>query len=130
MREYLLKVIGAVILYSLGESFLPEGNIKKYSSVVLALLVTLSFLSPFEISTDFKDEIFQTVNTEGEDTFSSEVRGEYEKRIENMILENTGEMAEVETDEDFKITSVYTTESAKEYIINNLGVDKNAVKTR
>lgn len=130
MRGYLLKIIGAVILYSLGESFLPEGNMKKYSCVVLSLLVTLSFLSPLEISTDFKDEIFEAVTPDTEDTFGEEVRVEYEKRIENMILENTGEEADVKTNENFEITSVYTTQPAAEYIINNLGVDKNAVKTR
>lgn len=129
MRAYIVKIIGAVILYCAGEMLLPEGNVKKYACVVLSLMVCLAFISPLEISEDFKDEIFTSSKTQIDDTFGDEVRAEYEKRIENIIYENTGGSAEVETGDNFEITSVTVSdEAAALYAINNLGVERSVIQ--
>ena len=129
MREYILKIIGAVILYSAGEMLLPEGNIKKYACVVMSLLVCLAFISPVGISDDFMGEIFTVTEAEVEDTFEGDVRSEYDKRIENIIYENTGEEAHVRTGENYEIVSVTVqSESAALYVINSLGVERSAIQ--
>ena len=49
--------------------------------------------------------------------------------IENMIYENTGDSAEVETGKNFEITSVTVSgEAAALYAINNLGVERSVVQ--
>ena len=131
MRAYILKIVGAVIMYSAGETLLPDGNIKKYATVALSLLVCLAFISPLEISQDFKNEIFTAAQTEIDDTYESSIRAEYEKRIENMIYERTGGFAEVETGDNYEIISVTVSDDAAAlYVINSLGVERGVVQIR
>lgn len=133
MREYILKTVGAVILYAMGEMLLPEGNIKKYSCVVLSLLVALEFLSPVGISDDFKAEIFENTDVSVTDTFTGDVRAEYERRLEDMIYENTGVNARVITDGEFGIVSVTlpagSGDDAIIYITEKLGVHRSDIQT-
>ena len=129
MRAYIVKIIGAVIMYSAGETLLPEGNIKKYACIVLSLLVCLAFISPLDISEDFRNEIFTVTQSEIEDTYESGVREEYERRIENMIYENTGGRAEVKTGDNYEIVSVIVSnDAAALYVINSLGVERSVVQ--
>ena len=74
MREITLRVMAVLMIAFLGESVLPEGNMKKYTSVLLSAIVCLSMVSAicgnlrFDIP-DFADEIETEIN----DTFREDV---------------------------------------------------------
>ena len=104
MIEFLSKWIEgiaiAVIIASIFEMILPNGNIKKYVKVILGIYIVFSIISPFSENKvkgnfDFSkkvDELFENSNTKD----NSKEESTSEQRL-NKIYENTFEKELVQT---------------------------------
>lgn len=133
MKEYLVHVMGVVILVCIGEMFLPEGNLKKYSGVIFGLLLCAAMLSPLSAELDI--ELFPQIQSEeAADTFESEVQSEYTARLEGMIEEKSGVRARITLAENFSLLGVelFGTPSGEgmNFIINELGVSRDEIEIR
>jgi len=104
MIEFLSKWIEgiaiAVIIASIFEMILPNGNIKKYVKVILGIYIVFSIISPFSENKvkgnfDFSkkvDELFENSNTKD----NSKEESTSEQRL-NKIYENTFEKELIQT---------------------------------
>ena len=104
MIEFLSKWIEgiaiAVIIASIFEMILPNGNIKKYVKVILGIYIVFSIISPFsgsKVKGNFDlskkvDELFENSNTKD----NSKEESTSEQRL-NKIYENTFEKELIQT---------------------------------
>lgn len=131
IRNYILSAAAMFVAAKAGELLLPDGNMKKYASVCISLILCISLIRPFFGKTNFKlPEVSEKVNFE--DTFKKDVFDEYKKRIESNIFEKCGVLAEVSVGENGVIESIAlpfgTSADAVNYIISELGVEKDVIK--
>ena len=104
MIEFLSKWIEgiaiAVIIASIFEMILPNGNIKKYVKIILGIYIVFSIISPFsgsKVKGNFDlskkvDELFENSNTKD----NSKEESTSEQRL-NKIYENTFEKELIQT---------------------------------
>ena len=121
IRNYILSAAAMFVAAKAGELLLPDGNMKKYASVCVSLILCISLKLP---------EVSEKVNCE--DTFQKDVFDEYKKRIESNIFEKCGVLAEVSVGENGVIERIAlpfgTSADAVNYIISELGVEKDDIK--
>lgn len=129
MRGYLLKICGVFIISAVCEIVLPDGNIKKYSKVLMSIVVCITLLSPFEFGK--LDLSVQQHDIISEDTFEESIYDEYKIRLETMISEKCSEDCEVFLDDDKKITKILAegeiSEEGKQFITEKLGLSEEII---
>lgn len=131
MRELLLKLMGLSLLSFFGNMLLPEGNMKKYASLLLSFVVCACFISSLGGGLDAKlSALPESLETASSDTFHEEVMAEYKKRAEAEIEKHCGAKAEIETDENYNITHVkfYSTPRGTSFLTDELEVSENEIE--
>lgn len=131
IRKYILSAMAMFIAVKAGEILLPDGNMKKYASLCISLVLCASLARPFFSETNFNlPQISDSVTFE--DTFKYDVFDEYKKRIEANIFDKYEVSADVSLRDDGSIESIVLSrepsEDALKYIVNELGVEENDIK--
>ena len=54
IRNYILSAAAMFVAAKAGELLLPDGNMKKYASVCVSLILCISLIRPFFGKTNFK----------------------------------------------------------------------------
>ncbi len=92
MRGYILTLCASALFVSLSSLILPEGNIKKYASLVSSVMISLSIVAPlknlfaesdilsFE-SIEYEDMQYE----EAEEIYKNAIKEEYKKTLEERL---------------------------------------------
>ena len=131
MKEILIKLLALTLLSYTGEMLLPEGNMKKYSNLLLSVVLCASLISSLGGSRDIDTFLIGENNaSDASGKFYENVMAEYKKRAETEIEKRCGAKAQIETDENYNITHVkfLSLPENTDFLINDLEVSENEIE--
>lgn len=134
MMDVVLKVCISVVLFEVIKIITPSGNFSKFTDSVYSVVLVIMI---FNIVTGFDSipvpDFDISSDVSYEDTYEREVIKEYQKRIKDKICEKCEMDAAVEF-EEYDIKSVVFEDdpgiASINYLINELGVDRNDITVR
>lgn len=95
LHKWIEQIAIAVILVSIFEMLLPNGNIKKYIKMILGLFVVFSIISPFVDSKALynlnTNDIIGEYNLTQQDSVNDKIEDSYIKELENDITKTVEE---------------------------------------
>ena len=95
LHKWIEQIAIAVILVSIFEMLLPNGNIKKYIKMILGLLVVFSIISPFVDSKALynlnTNDIIGEYNLTQQESVNDKIEDSYIKELENDITKTVEE---------------------------------------
>lgn len=143
LKEYIINILAVVLISSLCETFLPEGNMKKYSASIIGLAVIAVLILPItsidEIQLNMGYSVPNKVTASVDDSeYNKEVLKEYSEKVEKHIEEKGGGKVKafvIASSKDIgkidKVKLVGNSDTALiSYIINDLGVSRYDIEIR
>ena len=130
MKEILIKLLSLTLLSYAGEMLLPEGNMKKYSNLLLSIVLCAALISSFS-GTGYNSSLITEITAdEVSEKYYGDVMAEYKKRAEAEIEKRCGAKATVETDENYNITHVkfFSAPDNTDFLKNDLGVSDSEIE--
>ena len=95
LHKWIEQIAIAVILVSIFEMLLPNGNIKKYIKMILGLFVVFSIISPFVDSKALynlnTNDIIGEYNLTQQESVNDKIEDSYIKELENDITKTVEE---------------------------------------
>lgn len=139
MKAYLLRILAVSLLSTVFEFLLPHGNVRRFVTPLLSLMVTASVFLPAVSLFAPDGENLAALFPDAEEVVSSAayetaVSEEYARRIEAEIKKRGAEGAEVFLFENFRIKQIILTKPvsipAMAYIETELEVPRSLVEIR
>jgi len=129
MRGYLLRICGIFLISAVAEMIMPDTNVKKYSKILLSILVCITLLSPVFPKAE---RIKTGDDVKIKNTLQEEITKEYKNRVEKMISDKCKTQCKVILLEERQIEKVIIygkcTDEGKSFLNNEMGVkDENIV---
>ena len=138
VRECILSFLGIALFAGVFEILLPDGNIKKYSSVLIGFVISASFVSLFGLMDDIT---LEDINTEAFISFENvsieqddKIQKEYIANIKKIIEQNGGTATDVEIDDEMRPVKIVfnepVSESLKNFLTQEMGVSEDVIVVR
>lgn len=114
MKGYILTLCASALFVSVSSIILPEGNIKKYASLVSSVMISLSIVAPLKNLFNVNEFIsFENIEEsymqkeEAEYIYQNAIKEEYKKTIEEYLSSYGRVYVNVDDDLSVSLIEIY-----------------------
>ena len=126
LRSWIEQIIIAIIIVSILEMILPNGNLKKYIKIILSVFVIFNIISPFVNSTDLFNISMQNFDTyvNNLNTSSTLDQSNMDKRLQELYIDELENNIKNKVEENGYFVKSCKVDATLESSSPNAGINK------